>query len=262
MSNAEIMRQQHGKGMAIGLVCAIVLFLGGSGYMIHHAHVVKNDTRVKLVQTNNEIKDLKLQLKKLDNKVIIDPDTGQDELVSAVKQGDELADLQNQFATAGTSDKKLHKIQKKLLKLYDSPKTDTTPWYNTEKKAQQGTWKFESRYSFSQDEVDVIFTNTDKGGRLLAYTTATYYPKKKTFGHIKVHVTADGIQASDATDKKTKKQYKKEIDKNVGKMKKVLKDKNMPKTKPSSKSQLKKQMEQRQKLEQKAKKEGKYDYEN
>lgn len=260
MSNAEIMRQQHGKGMAISLVCVILLTLGGSGYMIHHAKAVKNDTRVQLVETNNEIKNLKGKLKKINNRVILDPDTGEDELVSAVKEGDELARLQNSFPSAGSSDRKLHAIQKQLVKLYATPKIDTTPWYNTGKKGDQGTWKFESRYSFSQEEVDVVFTNTSKDGRLLAYTTAVYYPKKKVFDKIKVHVTVDGQQSSDATDKESKKQYKKNIDKDVESMKKITKGKNMPKTKPSSKADLKKQMEQRQKLEEKAKKEGKYDY--
>lgn len=262
MSNAEIMREQHGRGMAIGLVCFILLTLGSSGYMIHHAKAVKNDTRVKLVETNDEIKTLKGKLKKIDNRVIIDPDTGEDDLVSAIKQGDELARLQNSFPSAGSNDRKLHAIQKKLTTLYATPKIDTTPWYNTGKKGDQGTWKFESRYSFDQEEVEVVFTNTAKDGRLLAYTTAVYYSKKKTFDKVKVHVTVDGQESSDATDKESKEQYKKNIDKDVDKMKKITKGKNMPKTKPSSKAQLKKQMEQRQKLEEKAKKEGKYDYGN
>lgn len=231
-------------------------------FLIYRAHNYKQYTIDQIAQDKTTYKKLSNKYTKLRHAKIIDPESGQETLMSAIKQGDQLAKLQNKYTTMKLTSKNMHQMKSDLLKLYgktqeyDMP--DTTVWYDPGKKSDPGHWKFESRFTFSDgDKIKVLFTNTSKSGKLLAYTTAYYLVKKKQFTDVKTVVTSAGNGNSSSSDKLSKKAQKKQMQKEIKKIQKATKGQKVHKISRKDAEALEKH---REKEVEKAKKEGKYSY--
>lgn len=246
----------HNRGNMIASIATVAGVIGllAGGYAIHKSRDFKQYTALQMVKNENTYNGLKAQYKKLKNVEVIDPTAGQTELASGVKQGDKLAELQNKFATMKATNKNMHKMKVALKQLYASSDDDTVPWFSPGKSRDAGTWKFESRFTFSQTKMQVLFTDTDTHGRLLAYTVADYLPNKKQFTNMKTTVTVNGNANIAKTGGPSKQQQKKDLDKSINEIRKATKGKKNYKISHKEANELQKQ---RDEAYAKAKKEGK-----
>lgn len=211
-------QQEHKNNIALQVFAGIgVLAFLGMGMMMHTANKSSQALEVATATNTGKYRDLTNQYNKLNHQFIVDPDSGQVELVSATKAGDKLANLQNEYSTAKTT-RQIKAIKHKILPLLASTDDDTAPWLISGKsKKNKGTWRFESRFNFSQSRMTVIFTNTNDQGQLLAYATAVYIPSKKQFTKIDVVNTMQGLSNAPVTNdsKEDLEKYNKKVKKAI-----------------------------------------------
>ena len=201
-TNMEILMDDHGSAVTITAFLVGLLGIGWGILSVHNAHANEQAGRVVMVQKVNDYKNLQKEYKKVANTPGIDISSGTDSLVSGTKRGDQLAKLQNEYATAGSSQKAIRRISKGISALMATSSEETTPWYYTGNKKDEGTWHFDSRFAFTQTKASVVFTCTAKDGALLAYTTADYLADKKEFKNIKTTVTDVGNNRASYSEKK------------------------------------------------------------
>ena len=201
-TNMEVAMEEHGPAITIAAFLIGVLGIGLGALSVHSARANRQAGEVAMVQKVNTYKNLQKEYKKVAHVPGIDISSGTERLVSGTKQGDKLAALQNQYATAGTGQKAIRKISKGIAQLMASSKEETTPWYYTGHKKDEGTWEFDSRFAFTQSKAPVVFTCTAKDGALLAYTTADYLAASKEFKNVKTVVTDIGNNRAANSEKK------------------------------------------------------------
>lgn len=202
-TNMEILMDDHGPAVTITAFLVGLLGISWGILSVHNAHANRQTGQVMIVQKANDYKNLQKEYKNVANVPGIDISGGTDSLVSGTKQGDQLAKLQNEYATAGSNQGAIRKISKGISALMATSSEETTPWYYTGNKKDEGTWHFDSRFAFTQTEVSVVFTCTAKDGALLAYTTADYLADSKEFKNIKTTVTDVGNNRANYSEKKT-----------------------------------------------------------
>lgn len=201
--------------LAAGLL--MVGLAGGlaGGYLWHQAEVNTQETNETSKINLAKNKHLKAEYKRLKAVKPVSKAEGTLNLKNAVQAGNKLADLQNQYAKAGTNDQKIEKIVKQIRPLLLSKNDEPSPWFETGNKKVESKWIFTSKFTFTQQSVDVVFENVTKDNKLLAYTIATYLPDKMQFTDIKTTVTTLGYNATNSTGKdqaSAKKQLDRQVD--------------------------------------------------
>lgn len=256
-SPAEKLMLSHGN-IVSGILTGIgIIGLITGGIMFYSAHTNHVQTVNQFNANNVKIAKLKTEYKILQNSSSVNPKEGREELTSATKQGDKLAQYQNEFANAGTNQKHLHKLSQKILPLLTSDDNGVTPWYYTGHPNDQGNWQFASRYAFDQKQIKVLFTCKNKKGDLLAYTTGKYDVKKKEFADLKTTVTAEGNRLTKKSGGATKAQQKQQLNKSIESIQKATKGEHFNKITPKEAEAIEKH---RQEMYEQAKKEGKVKY--
>ena len=130
-TNMEILMDDHGSAVTITAFLVGLLGIGWGILSVHNAHANEQAGRVVMVQKVNDYKNLQKEYKKVANTPGIDISSGTDSLVSGTKRGDQLARLQNEYATAGSSQKAIRRISKGISALMATSSEETTPWYYT-----------------------------------------------------------------------------------------------------------------------------------
>lgn len=181
--------------IAIG-ICAIGIL--GGGWSIYQTHKSTEYTIAQAQVNKAQYQKLSNQLKALKNKKI-DVETNQDEMISAVKQGDSLAKYQNEYATIPAKEKEVMKVKRKIMPLLAKADDNGQVWYDNGSKKDPGKWTFASRFEFTQSKVPVLFINKNKAGQVLAYTTGTYLADKKQFTNLQTTTTAQGNHATQSS---------------------------------------------------------------
>lgn len=183
------------KGFA---VFGIMGLLGG-GYLVHKTSEIKEQTAVESRKNVQKNKALIAKLRKLEHTKPITEEQGTENLQNAVKAGTKLANLQNQYQTTGTSAKKIAKVVRGIRPLLLSDSDDPSPWFETGNKKKPSKWIFVSKFTFTQESVNVVFENVNPDGDIYAYTIATYNPLQYKFTDFKTTVTVLGENATHST---------------------------------------------------------------
>ena len=205
--------------IAMGIGAAGIL---GGGFFFYQSRQIQENVVATSQKNIEHNKKLKLEYKKVKNKKPVSMQQGTTNLENAVKAGNKMANLQNQYSTAGTNDKKLKHIVKQIKPLLVSNDDEPSPWFSTVDAKNKGTWQFVSKFTFTQNRVGVIFEDLDKKGNLLAFTTADYLPSSGQFTNMNTTVTVLGDSAVNATGD-SKKTRKRELDQQIKAIRKAIK---------------------------------------
>lgn len=210
-----------------------------SGFVIYETHQSNIQTAVQAKKNKQKYQNLQQELKAAKNAIVIDPTDGQAIMSNAIKNGNKLADIQNEYVNDGDNTKKIAQTRTKMQQMLASSDDDTAIWYNTGQSKIKSKWYFDSKYNFAQSKITTVFTNETKDGDILAYTLADYLPQKGQFTNLKTVITQDGNAAIKSQDAAKNNQYKKrELDKTIDTIKKSNKEFDKKhKIKPSTQKQ-------------------------
>lgn len=213
--------KQHQDQIIKGFAVFGLAGMLGGGYLIHKTTEIKQETAIESRNNVKKNKALLAKLHKLEHTKPITEEQGTENLQNAVKAGTKLADLQNQYMTAGTSTKKIRKIVKGIRPLLLSDNDEPSPWFETGNKKKPSKWIFVSKFVFTQESVNVVFENVAPNGDVYAYTIATYNPTQYKFTNLKTTVTVLGENAALSTGNQ-KRTNKKALDSQVNAIRKVI----------------------------------------
>lgn len=155
------------------------------------------DNRLRIMELEQRKSALSSETDKQD-----DPEDVEVLLKSAVSSGSAVASLQSAYQDcmvrpddpSESVETKMQNNARSLAPYFDDDSENAvTPWFTVTSEAQSRvTWKFMTNYSFTSDEVDVLWTCVDRNGRLCAFATGKYTAATNLFSDVKVFATAFG----------------------------------------------------------------------
>lgn len=167
--------------------------------------------QTELAQIKGDISELEQQTSEVTVEVV------QQELHSAQKAGDRVAELQNTWGKALTAEDQaaydefrsqhetvgaqtgdlLNTTRMEQLKTLFTDDSDARNWYPRipKTKSFDSQWQFISTTSFTSMEHTVVWKCVGANGDLYAYATAVYDAGSDTFSDLFIHVTEVGIAA-------------------------------------------------------------------
>lgn len=188
------------------LAASVVLVLGG-GIMI--ALTINDNAKfdAQYAENENKIAALTQEIQDIQNTEVATAEEVTSSIHSAYEAGEAVARLQNQYMSDSLTDAQLEATSSELDSyLADDSKNFRTPWFTG-----NGTWRFMSTFTFTQDTMDVLWECTGSN-KLYAYATGTYDSAQNRFTNIKVVTTSAGNESIAPTGETDAKQYDEMID--------------------------------------------------
>lgn len=166
------------------IVCIAIVFMRFNKINALQQTINKNATTIETLQS---------QLDGISESTTETVETIQQKLYSAATAGAKVADLQNNYRFIDISTETgIEDMQKNASEMdeYLEDTANRVPWYG--QSDEETAWRFESTYSFSGDEVPVVWTCKSLSGELFAYATAVYHVDSGKFGDLEYHTTVIG----------------------------------------------------------------------
>lgn len=165
-------------------VCGILVAMRFNKVSVLNKTIAENNTTIETLQG---------QFDTTSEQTTETVETIQQKLSSAAMAGSKIAELQNSYFNINPDiDEGLVAMQNVATEMdtYLDDTSNRVPWYGASD--TDASWKFESTYGFSGDEVPVVWTCNSVDGELFAYATATYSVESNKFKDLEHHITSIG----------------------------------------------------------------------
>lgn len=189
--------KHKGRMSTIATIAACILFLAIAAVCILFQMAGASEYDSKTIENRAMYDSLKTEYDSIQQTVNTKEDV-EAVVYSAADAGNQVADFQNMYSVTMTDGIKA--IAEKLDAFFDSDsKAMRVPWFSGPVKQGSVTWQFETTYSFSSKNADVLWTCWDSLGQMLAYTTGKFNVETKLFSDVETFVTLVGQNSLMAT---------------------------------------------------------------